>query len=51
MYELVSEMQKEVTSVMEAQYSSFTKSATSAVEKAKSSAPVGGDVFAATMRA
>ena len=49
-YELVAEMQKEVTSVMEAQYSSFTKSATSAVEKAKSSAPVGGDVFAATMQ-
>ncbi len=49
-YELVSEMQKEVTSVMEAQYSSFTKNATSAVEKAKSSAPVGGDVFAATMQ-
>ena len=49
-YELVSEMQKEVTSVMEAQYSSFTKNASSAVEKAKSSAPVGGDVFAATMQ-
>ncbi|QRM20622.1 phasin family protein [Dechloromonas sp. TW-R-39-2] len=49
-YELVSEMQKEVTSVMEAQYSSFTKNATSAVEKAKTSAPVGGDVFAATMQ-
>jgi phasin family protein len=49
-YELVAEMQKEVTSVMEAQYSSFTKNATSAVEKAKTSAPVGGDVFAATMQ-
>ena len=49
-YELVAEMQKEVTSVLESQYSSFTKNATSAVEKAKSSAPVGGDVFAATMQ-
>jgi phasin family protein len=49
-YELVAEMQKEVTSVLEAQYSSFTKNANSAVEKAKSSAPVGGDVFAATMQ-
>jgi len=49
-YELVAEMQKEVTSVMEAQYSSFTKNATSSVEKAKTSAPVGGDVFAATMQ-
>lgn len=49
-YDLVAEMQKEITSVMEAQYSSFTKNATSAVEKAKASAPVGGDVFAATMQ-
>lgn len=49
-YELVAEMQKEVTSVLEAQYSSFTKNANSAVEKAKTSAPVGGDVFAATMQ-
>lgn len=49
-YDLVSEMQKEVTSVMESQYSTFTKNAASAVEKAKASAPVGGDVFAATMQ-
>jgi phasin family protein len=49
-YDLVSEMQKEVTSVMEAQYSSFSKNAASAVEKAKTSSPVGGDVFAATMQ-
>ncbi len=49
-YELVSEMQKEITSVMEAQYSTFTKTANSAVAKAKSSSPVGGDFFAATMQ-
>jgi len=49
-YDLVTSMQKEVTSVMESQYSSFTKNAASAVEKAKGSAPVGGDVFAATMQ-
>ena len=49
-YDLVSEMQKEITSVMEAQYSTFTKTAETAVEKAKASAPVGGDVFAATMQ-
>ncbi|MFN4341189.1 MAG: phasin family protein [Azonexus sp.] len=49
-YDLVSEMQKEITSVMEAQYSSFTKTAETAVEKAKAAAPVGGDVFAATMQ-
>lgn len=49
-YDLVAQMQKEITSVMEAQYSSFTKNATSAVDKATASAPVGGDVFAATMK-
>lgn len=49
-YDLVTSMQKEVTSVMEAQYSTFSKTATSAVEKATASAPVGGDVFAATMK-
>jgi phasin family protein len=49
-YDLVTEMQKEVTSVMEAQYSNFTQSANTAVEKAKAAAPVGGDVFAATMQ-
>lgn len=43
-------MQKEVTSVMESQYSSFQKNASSAVEKATAGAPVGGDVFAATMK-
>jgi phasin family protein len=48
-YDLVAEMQKEITAVMEAQYSSFTKNAASTIAKAKSSAPVGGDVFAATM--
>lgn len=50
-YDLVAEMQKEVTSVMEAQYNSFSKDATSVVAKAKDSAPVGGDVFAAAMQA
>ena len=49
-YDLVASMQKEVTSVMEAQYSTFSKTASSAVEKATANAPVGGDVFAATMK-
>jgi phasin family protein len=47
-YDLVTQMQKEITAVMEEQYNSFTKNASSAVAKAKT-APVGGDVFAATM--
>lgn len=49
-YDLVTEMQKEITSVMEAQYSSFSKNAQSAVDKATAAAPVGGDVFAAAMK-
>jgi len=49
-YDLVAQMQKEVTSVMESQYSSFTKNASSAVDKATAGAPVGGDVFAAAMK-
>jgi phasin family protein len=47
-YDLVTEMQKEITAVMEAQYSNFNKNASSVVAKAKT-APVGGDVFAAGM--
>ncbi|MFZ2268575.1 MAG: phasin family protein [Azonexus sp.] len=49
-YDLVAQMQKDITTVVEAQYSTFTKNASSAVEKATASAPVGGDVFAATMK-
>lgn len=48
-YELMAEMQKEITSVMESQYSQFAKNATTAIDKTKS-APVGGDVFAAAMK-
>ncbi len=47
-YDLIAEMQKEVTAVMEAQYNSFNKKASCVVAKAKT-APVGGDVFAAGM--
>lgn len=49
LYDLVAEMQKEVATVIEAQYSSFTKNAEQVVASAKA-APVGGDVFAATMQ-
>lgn len=49
-YELLTKMQKDITSVMEAQYSSFTKNASSAIEKSTASTPVGGDVFAAAMK-
>ena len=49
-YDLVSDMQKDVTAVIESQYSTFTANANSVVEKAKSATPVGGDVFAAAMQ-
>ncbi|MCK6411686.1 MAG: phasin family protein [Azonexus sp.] len=49
-YELVGEMQKEVTAVMETQYGSFTQSANDAVAKAKANTPVGGEIFAAGMQ-
>jgi len=49
-YDLAAQVQKELTSVVEAQYSSFAKNASSAVEKASAGAPVGGDVFAVAMR-
>ncbi|HJW27110.1 MAG TPA: phasin family protein [Rhodocyclaceae bacterium] len=49
-YDLASQVQQELTAVVEAQYSSFARNATSAVEKTAASAPVGGDVFAAAMK-
>jgi phasin family protein len=48
--DLAASMQKEITSVMEAQYSTFTKNASSAIDKTSASAPVGGDVFSAAMK-
>jgi phasin family protein len=48
-YDLIASMQKDVTTVLEAQYSQFKKGASQAIDKSKS-APVGGDVFAAAMK-
>jgi len=47
---LAASMQKEIVSVMEAQYSSFSENASSAIDKSTAAAPVGGDVFAAAMK-
>ena len=47
-YDLVTSMQKEVTSVVEGQYQSFSKTAAANLDKTKT-AP-GGDVFAAAMK-
>ncbi len=50
LYDLTADIQKEVTAVMESQYSAFSQKATDTVEKVKTSAPIGGEVFAATLQ-
>ena len=50
LYDLVTAMQKDITAVMENQYSSFTKTASGALEKTKTAAPIGGDIFSAAMK-
>lgn len=47
-YDLVTSVQKEVTSVVEGQYQTFSKTAAASLDKTKS-AP-GGDIFAAAMK-
>lgn len=49
-YDLVSAMQKDVTAVMQANYTQLTKSAASAIEQKKSSAVDGSDVIAGVMK-
>jgi len=49
-YDLVTQLQQEVTSVMDSQYNSFSKKASATIEKTSAQAPVGGDVFAAAMK-
>lgn len=50
LYDLMAQMQKEMTGIVESQYSQFAKTAAGAIDKTKASAPVGGDVFAAAMK-
>lgn len=49
-YDLVTSMQKEVSTVMQANYSQLTKSAASAIEHKKSSAVDGSDMMANVMK-
>lgn len=49
-YDLVTQMQSELSSVMDAQYSTFSKKASATIEKTSAQAPVGGDIFAAAMK-
>lgn len=49
-YDLITQVQKDVTEVIESQYSAFNQSANSAIDKTVSSAPVGGDVMSAALK-
>jgi phasin family protein len=49
-YDLVSAMQKDVSAVMQANYTQLTRSAASAIEQKKSSAVDGSDVIASVMK-
>ncbi len=49
-YELVAGMQKDVTAVMQANYSQITKNFTSVIDKKKSSVNDGSDVFSGMMK-
>jgi len=50
LYELILNMQKDITGVMEEHYRSLTENAESAIEETKNKLPAGGDVFATTMK-
>lgn len=49
-YDLITQVQKDVTEVIESQYSAFNQSANSAIDKTVSNAPVGGDVMSAALK-
>lgn len=50
LYELAANMQREITSVMEDQYSTMRHSAAGLIEKTGVSTPISGDVFGAAMK-
>ncbi|HNE13842.1 MAG TPA: phasin family protein, partial [Accumulibacter sp.] len=50
LYELTANMQREITSVMEAQYNTLRHDTAGLVEKAGSISPVSGDVFGSAMK-
>ncbi len=50
LYELVLNMQKDITNVMESHYKSLSENAESAIEETKTKLPAGGDVFATAMK-
>lgn len=50
-YDLMSEMQEQLTKVMQAHYSALSESADTASKTMAAGAPVGGEAFAAAMKA
>lgn len=49
-HDLMSEMQEQLTKVMQAHYSALSESASAATQSLAASAPVGGEAFAAAMK-
>lgn len=49
-YELVTELQKEVSGVLESQYGNLTTNVSAAAEQASAKLPVGGDVLTAAVK-
>ena len=49
-YDLVTQLQQQVTAVMDSQYNNFSKKASATIAQTSAQAPVGGDVFAAAMK-
>lgn len=49
-YDLITQMQREITQVVESRYNSFAQEANQVIDQTTSGTPVGGDVFAAAMR-
>ena len=50
LYELAANMQREITSVMEDQYSTMRHNASGLIEKTGVATPIAGDVFGAAMK-
>ncbi|MDR1889282.1 MAG: phasin family protein [Zoogloeaceae bacterium] len=50
LYELMLNMQKDITDVMESHYKSLSEEAENVIEETKSQLPAGGDIFATAMK-
>lgn len=49
-YDVVAQLQKDVTAMMQDHHSQFSKTAASAIDKNMSAVPAGGDIFANAMK-